>query len=236
MSIRIRGGNSITGGNDPLYVIDGFPIYNNSSESNAGALNSQAINPLSSINPGDIESVDVLKDASATALYGSRGANGVVIITTKKGKAGVNKVTYDGSLGVQTASKKIDLLNAKEWATLKNDARINSGKTPLFTASQLDSLGSAGTDWQSAALRSATIQNHSLSFTGGNDKTRYSISTGYLKQDGILIGTDFSRFSSRVSLDSKISNKWAPESDPQQISAKEFRVPKTQWLACGSAG
>ena len=117
-------------------------------------------------------------------------------------------MTYDGSLGVQTASKKIDLLNAKEWATLKNDARINSGKTPLFTASQLDSLGSAGTDWQSAALRSATIQNHSLSFTGGNDKTRYSISTGYLKQDGILIGTDFSRFSSRVSLDSKISNKF----------------------------
>ena len=208
VSIRIRGGNSITGGNDPLYVIDGFPIYNNSNESNAGALNSQAINPLSSINPGDIESVDVLKDASATAIYGSRGANGVVIITTKKGKAGVNKVTYDGSLGVQTASKKIDQLNAKEWATLKNDARANSGKAPLFSAAQLDSLGSAGTDWQSAALRSATIQNHNLSFTGGNEKTHYSISTGYLKQDGILIGTDFSRFSSRVSLDSKISNKF----------------------------
>ena len=208
VSIRIRGGNSITGGNDPLYVIDGFPVYNNSSETNAGALNSQPVNPLSSINPGDIESVDVLKDASATAIYGSRGANGVVIITTKKGKAGVNKVTYDGSIGVQTASKKIDLLNAKEWATLKNDARINSGKAPLYSASQLDSLGRAGTDWQSAALRSATIQNHNLSFTGGNDKTHYSVSTGYLSQDGILVGTDFRRFSSRIALDSKISNKF----------------------------
>jgi len=207
-SIRIRGGNSITGGNDPLYVIDGFPVYNNSSETNAGALNSQAINPLSSINPGDIESVDILKDASATAIYGSRGANGVIIITTKKGKTGANKVTYEGSYGIQTATNKIKLLSAKEWGQLKNDARANSGKTAAYTAAQLDSLGSVNNDWQDAALRNAAIQNHNLSFVGGNDKTRYSVSTGYLKQDGILIGTDFQRLSTRVALDSKLSEKF----------------------------
>lgn len=208
VSIRIRGGNSITGGNEPLYVIDGFPVYNNSVESNSGALQAQSISPLTNINPSDIESIDVLKDASATAIYGSRGANGVVIITTKKGKTGTNKVTYDGSFGIQNATKKIDLLNAKQWGQLKNDARAASGKTPAFTSSQLDSLGNAGTDWQEATLSDATVQNHNLSFTGGNDKTRYSISTGFLNQNGIVIGTDFKRISSKIAVDSKISEKF----------------------------
>jgi len=217
-TVRIRGGNSINGGNDPLYVVDGFPIYNDNSVANAGALIGAVagsstgagtnINPLSSINPSDIESIDVLKDASATAIYGSRGANGVIIITTKQGKTGASSITVDVSYGVQQIIHPISLLNAKQWATYKNDARANAGLSPQFTSAQLDSLGSHNTDWQSAALRVAPISNHQITFNGGNEKTRYSISLGYLDQQGIIIGSDFQRYTGRLRLDSKLSEKF----------------------------
>ncbi len=216
-TVRIRGGNSINGGNDPLYVIDGFPVYNDNSIANAGALIGAVvgsstgagtnINPLSSINPSDIESVDVLKDASATAIYGSRGANGVIIITTKQGKTGASTVTFDESYGLQQVSHQINLLNAEQWGIYKNDARTNAGLTPQFSQSQLDSLGKNNTNWQSASLRTAPISNHQVTFNGGNDKTKYSISLGYLKQQGIVIGSDFQRFTGRVRLDSKLSDR-----------------------------
>ncbi|GGN05147.1 SusC/RagA family TonB-linked outer membrane protein [Dyadobacter beijingensis] len=208
VSIRIRGGNSITGGNEPLYVIDGFPVYNSNADASAGVTAGPSINALSSLNPSDIESIEVLKDASATAIYGSRGANGVVIITTKKGKAGQNTLTYDAYYGTQKVLKKVDVLtNAKDWALLKNDARANSGKAPYYTQSQLDALGE-GTDWQNEAFRSAPIQNHQLSLTGGDDRTRYSISGNYFKQDGVLRNTDFERYSGRINLDRDFSAKF----------------------------
>ncbi|SEJ55141.1 TonB-linked outer membrane protein, SusC/RagA family [Dyadobacter sp. SG02] len=208
VSIRIRGGNSITGGNEPLYVIDGFPVYNSNADASAGVTAGPSINALSSLNPSDIESIEVLKDASATAIYGSRGANGVVIITTKKGKAGQNTLTYDAYYGTQKVLKKVDVLtNAKDWALLKNDARVNSGKAPYYTQAQIDALGE-GTDWQNEAFRSAPIQNHQLSLTGGDDRTRYSISGNYFKQDGVLRNTDFERYSGRINLDRDFSSKF----------------------------
>ncbi|MCF0073863.1 TonB-dependent receptor [Dyadobacter sp. CY261] len=208
VSIRIRGGNSITGGNEPLYVIDGFPVYNSNADASAGVTAGPSINALSSLNPSDIESIEVLKDASATAIYGSRGANGVVIITTKKGKAGQNTLTYDAYYGTQKVLKKVDVLtNAKDWALLKNDARVNSGKAPYYTQDQLNALGE-GTDWQSEAFRSAPIQNHQLSLTGGDDRTRYSISGNYFKQDGVLRNTDFERYSGRINLDRDFSSRF----------------------------
>jgi TonB-linked SusC/RagA family outer membrane protein len=207
-SIRIRGGNSITGGNEPLYVIDGFPVYNDISSADAGAIaSSTRVNPLSSISPNDIESIDVLKDASATAIYGSRGANGVIIVTTKKGQTGPARVTYDGSYGFQEISHKIDLLNAKQWGNFKNDARINNGKTALYTSAQLDSLGQHSTDWQAAALRKAPIQSHQISINGGDEKTKYSVSLGVLNQQGIIVGSDFGRYNGRVRLDSKVNDR-----------------------------
>lgn len=207
VSIRIRGGNSITGGNEPLYVIDGFPVYNSNADASAGVTAGPSINALSSLNPSDIESIEVLKDASATAIYGSRGANGVVIITTKKGKAGQNTLTYDAYYGTQKVLKKVDVLtNARDWALLKNDARANSGKAPYYTQAQIDALGE-GTDWQSEAFRSAPIQNHQLSLTGGDDRTRYSISGNYFKQNGVLRNTDFERYSGRINLDRDFSSK-----------------------------
>nr|WP_293837092.1 TonB-dependent receptor [uncultured Arsenicibacter sp.] len=203
VSVQIRGNNSITAGSDPLYVIDGFPINNDYSLNDAGVTNGSKINPLSSINTSDIETIDVLKDASATAIYGSRGANGVVIITTKTGTKGKSSVNYDGYYGVQSVIRTIPLLNAGEWWQLRKDAARNSGKTtslPTVSGYKLDTSG-VGTDWQAAAFRQAPIQNHNLSILSGSDKTRLAISGNYFKQDGILQNTGFSRYSTRINVD-----------------------------------
>jgi TonB-linked SusC/RagA family outer membrane protein len=208
VSIRIRGGGSIQGGNEPLYVIDGYPVYNNAVST--GAVTGASINPLSSINPADIESIDILKDASSTAIYGSRGANGVIIITTKKGKADQNIITYDVSYGVQTLRKKIDLLNAKQFASLRNDALYDTtpanGRFQYLTQEQIDQLGE-GTDWQDEAFRSAAVQNHQLSLSGGTQKTRYAISGNYFNQDGIIRSTDFERYGARVNIDTRPTDR-----------------------------
>jgi TonB-linked SusC/RagA family outer membrane protein len=206
VSIRIRGGNSITAGNEPLYVIDGFPVYNDNGVANAGVASGPSINALAGINASDIESIDILKDASATAIYGSRGANGVVIITTKKGKVGAPVITYDGSYGLQQVVKKLDLLDAAQWGQLKNDALSDAGKPLQYTPEELSQLGK-GTDWQSAAFRTAPQQNHQLAISGGNENVHYLVSGGYVKQEGILRNTDFNRISGRINLDINASSK-----------------------------
>ena len=209
VSVQIRGNNSITAGSDPLYVIDGFPINNDYSLADAGVTDGSKINPLSSINTADIENIDVLKDASATAIYGSRGANGVVIITTKSGSKNKSSINYDGFIGTQEVIKTIPLLNAAEWWSLRKDAAANSGKTvsiPNITGYSLDTTG-AGTDWQAAAFRKATQQSHNLSILSGSDKTRLAISGNYFKQNGILQNTDFRRYSARVNLDHNYSDR-----------------------------
>jgi TonB-dependent starch-binding outer membrane protein SusC len=207
-SIRIRGSNSINGGSAPLYVIDGFPVYNNNSTTSSGALSGESINALSTINSNDIESIDVLKDASATAIYGSRGANGVVLITTKKGKTGKGVVSYDASFGVQSVIHPLSLLtDSKEWARIKNEARVNAGKAAYYTDAQIAALPE-GTDWQAAAFRNANIKNHQLQISGGDDKTKYSISGGYYDQDGVLLNTNFKRYSGRINLDRVVTSKF----------------------------
>lgn len=205
VSVRIRGGNSITAGNEPLYVIDGFPVYNNNTDVSAGVASGPNINALAGLNPADIESIDILKDASATAIYGSRGANGVVVVTTRRGKAGHNIVNYDGSYGVQQVNHKIDVLtDSKQWALLKNDARLNAGKTAYYTDGQIAEL-SGGTDWQNAAFRTAPSQNHQLTISGGDDKTHYAVSGNYFRQDGVLLNTNFERFSGRLNFDRQVT-------------------------------
>lgn len=209
VSIRIRGGASIQGGNEPLYVIDGFPLYNSSSST--GVLSGTPTNPLASINPGDIESVDILKDASATAIYGSRGANGVVIITTKKGKADRTAITYEGSFGSQSVLKTIDVLGARDFAILRNevlfDTKPSAGAYQYLSQAQIDQLGQ-GTRWQQEAFRKAPTQNHQLSISGGSQKVQYLLSGNYLNQEGIIKNTDFSRISFRANVDAKPSDKF----------------------------
>jgi len=209
-SVRIRGGNSIYGGNEPLYVIDGFPIYNDNSKlssySGTGTNPTSAgLDALSTINPADIESIEVLKDASATSIYGSRGANGVIIITTKKGKRGTNNVSYQGYYGDQKISHTIPLLNGSQWASLRNDILASQGQAPAFTDAQVAAFGK-GTDWQAAAFRTAPIQNHEITLSGGDEKSRYYIAGNYFDQDGILLNTNFKRYSLRINYDRDISN------------------------------
>lgn len=206
-SVRIRGGNSITAGNEPLYVVDGVLIYNDNSNGTAGVTNSGAgVNVLSTINPSDIESIEVLKDASATAIYGSRGANGVVLITTKKGTKGQDIVSFQTYYGTQRISKKLDLLDASQWASLRNDVQASIGQSPSFSPTQIEDLKTSGNyDWQSAAFRNAPIQNQQLTFSGGDDRSRYSVSAGHFDQEGIVIGSNFRRISLRANYERNYS-------------------------------
>ncbi|WET01991.1 TonB-dependent receptor [Flavobacterium sp. YJ01] len=210
-SVRIRGGNSITAGNEPLYVVDGILIYNDNANSSAGVTYAGAsVNVLSTINPADIESIEVLKDASATAIYGSRGANGVVIITTKKGTKGQDNISYQGYFGFQNISKKLKLMNASEWASLRNDVQASIGQAPSFTAAQIEAFKTSGSyDWQSAAFRTAApVQSHNLSFSGGDERSRYSVSAGYFDQEGIVLGSDFKRISLRANYERNYSQNF----------------------------
>lgn len=188
-TIRIRGGNSITGGNEPLYVIDGFIVYNDAEATRTGASGSDAsLDPLSFLNPSDIESIEILKDVSATAIYGTRGANGVIIITTRKGYHGRNNINYSGTVGWSTANKTLDFLDADQFTALYNE--LNPG-SPLPAPVQ-------NYDWQDAALRTAFSQEHQLSVIGGDEVSRYSISGSYKKQDGIIVNTGLKRYAGRI--------------------------------------
>ncbi len=191
MSIQIRGTNSIQGGNEPLYVIDGFPT-------------NQSM--LLSLNSSDIESMEILKDASATAIYGSRGANGVVIVTTKKGAKKKTQIDFETSYGVQTLRKKMDLMNAREYATLVNRTRENGGLTPYFTEQQINSFGD-GFDWQDELFRPAAFKKAALNINGGTDETQYSIGGSLIEQDGIVKRSFYDRYSLVMNLTQKLGNK-----------------------------
>jgi TonB-linked SusC/RagA family outer membrane protein len=194
ISIRVRGVTSIAGGNEPLFVIDGVPQFNN---------DNRAMNGMSSFNASDIESIEVLKDASATAIYGSRGANGVVQITTKSGKAGVSRVTYESTYTNQIIQRKLNLMNGVQMIDFIKQYYTNSN---LVLPAEVTNATNAETDWQDQVLRSALQQNHTLSFSGGNDKTQYYVSGNYLDQPGIITGTDFNRGSMRFNLTSKLNS------------------------------
>lgn len=185
-SIRIRGGNSITAGNEPLYVIDGF----------VGAGN------ISSINPNDIESMQVLKDASSTAIYGARGANGVILITTKQGRAGTMEVNLSSSYGIQQLPRKVDVLSGREFAEWINGQDTNPSDGLPF---DLDNLPGEETDWQDVMISPAPITDNQISISGGTEKTKYFVSAGFFGQDGIIESTSFKRYSLRSNIDSKLS-------------------------------
>ncbi|MBC6369170.1 hypothetical protein DDT91_20450 [Algoriphagus sp. AK58] len=217
-SVRIRGAGSLSAGNEPLYVVDGFPVTNDFDQRN---------NPLNTINPSDIDNIQVLKDASATAIYGSRGANGVILITTKSGKNGTSRIDFNVSTGVQQVEKLVDVLNAREFAAYINESRnnawVNSGPNRLATDPNSvrlnnvmyllpevfqnpESLGE-GTNWQKEIFRTARMNNYQLNFSGGNDKTKYFVSAGYLDQQGVIINSDLKRYSFRVNVESQMNKR-----------------------------
>jgi len=208
VSIRIRGGASIQGGNEPLYVIDGFPVYNQTESTGVGS--GTPVNPLASISPTDIESIEVLKDAAATAIYGSRGANGVILVTTKKGRAGHVQLSYDGSFGAQNVLKQIDVLNARDFAVLRNEALYDVnpslGAYQYRTKTEIDQLGE-GTNWQKEAFQSGKVYNQQLSLSGGAEKMQYYLGANYFDQDGVIINTNFKRIGFRSNIDANPFNR-----------------------------
>lgn len=203
-SVRIRGSSSINAGSEPLYVIDGFPVDNNSDSQGGSVAEGPNLNAMSTISPSDIESIDVLKDASATAIYGSRGANGVIIITTKRGINGKAQINYDTYLSVSQVSKTLDVLNAGQFAFYINEARYNNGKPRFYNDPFKFGVG---TNWQDEIFRTAYTKNHDLSIKGGNEQIKYALSASYMDQAGIIIQTDFTRYNFRANLDFKASDK-----------------------------
>jgi len=210
VNIQIRG---IGGFNEspPLYVIDGvqIPPYGESPSTSGAGSNStnpnEGSNPLSSIDPSQIASIDILKDASATAIYGSQASNGVVIITTKRGAAGTPTISYDGYNGWQSLPKYYDVMNLPEYATFMNEksAIIGYDLRPEFANPQY--LGQ-GTNWQKALFRTAPMQNHNVAITGGDARTKYYISATYFSQEGIALGSDFSRTSIKANIDNQTTD------------------------------
>ncbi|MGB4415504.1 MAG: TonB-dependent receptor [Paludibacter sp.] len=189
-TIRIRGGSSLNASNDPLIVIDGLPLDNNGIKGVA--------NPLSAINPNDIESFTVLKDASATAIYGSRASNGVIIITTKKGEKGSKpKVSYDGNASMSNVKRTIEVMNGDEFRTLVTNLFSGTGQTDIDARK---ALGTDNTDWQSLIYRTAFSQEHNITVAGGLKNTPYRAALGYNNQDGILKTSNFERFTGSLNL------------------------------------
>lgn len=186
VEVQIRGSNSMIGDNSPLFVVDGFPVTGD----------------IQFLNPADIESMDILKDASSTAIYGSRGANGVIIITTKRGKQGQQgRIDIDSYYGMQEAVNRYEVLTAKEYAIVANEWSKNMGQPLTFDVNQVQD---PGTDWQSYVFRKSPMHNHTITFSGGGGKTRYSLSANYFDQEGILINNQVKRGSVTLNLDHQV--------------------------------
>ena len=227
VSVQIRGISSF-GSGGPLYVIDGV-IIGSTASMGAGT------NPLAAINPSEIESVDVLKDASATAIYGSQATNGVVIITTKRGVVAPPRISYDVYTGFQQLPRRIPTMNLREYATFINERNSGLGwgfdTRPEFANPQY--LGK-GTDWQKELFRNAPMTNHTITVNGGDIKTQYLLSGSYFKQDGIALGSDFRRISVRLNLDNKTTN-WLKIGTSLQLANIKENVNSTSSNVINSA-
>ncbi|MHA4806848.1 SusC/RagA family TonB-linked outer membrane protein [Flavitalea flava] len=198
VSVQIRGVSSISGSNSPLYVIDGI-IIPPVSDPGGGS------NPLNTINPAEIESIDVLKDASASAIYGSQATNGVIVITTKRGKVGAPQISYDGYAGYQEIPKRLPTMNLQQFAGYLN-ARGQAWGFDIRPEFANPKYLGAGTDWQKELFRKAPDMSHTLTVSGGDNRTQYLLSGSYFKQKGMALGSDFERYSVRLNLDNKTTN------------------------------
>lgn len=211
-SIRVRGQATINSNAEPLYVIDGVIVQGGGTSGSDFGLGDalgngsvSTISPLSTINPSDIVSMEILKDASATAIYGAQGANGVVLITTKRGKAGEAKFTYDGMMAVQRQTKRLDMMNLREFANYYNEF-VQVGELDVNGYYADPSILGKGTNWQDAVFQTALQHQHQISADGGTEKIKYYVSASYMDQDGTLIGSNFNRYSFRVNLDSQLKS------------------------------
>jgi TonB-linked SusC/RagA family outer membrane protein len=213
VSIRVRGQATINSGAEPLYVIDGVIVQGGSTSGSGLGLGDKlgngsvsTISPLSTINPADIVSMEILKDASATAIYGAQGSNGVILITTKRGKAGEAKFSYEGLYGVQHQAKRLDMMNLREFAEFSASVAAETNSLTDRPEFQDPSLLGKGTNWQNAIFQNAPIMQHQISAQGGTETVRYYVSGAFMNQDGTIIGTEFQRYSFRANLDAQLKS------------------------------
>ena len=236
--IRVRGAGSISASSSPLYVVDGYPLGDQN---------------LNAVNPNDIESIEILKDASAAAIYGSRGANGVVLITTKSGKSGKLNINFDTYAGIQQVGKKMDVLNRDQFIEYSKEAFNTNYVSKVAGAKASDPLsarpsasrykypevfdtnpsGLPNTDWQDEIFRSAPVQNYQLSLSGGDAKTQYMFSGGYYSQDGIVINTDYERYNARAKVDSKLTDFLKIGINLTSYYSQENRLNEGHWASDG---
>jgi TonB-linked SusC/RagA family outer membrane protein len=233
-SITVRGRRSINASNDPLFVIDGVPVMSGTSTGTdselagrspslpGGTAQTSGTNPLNDFNPADIASVEVLKDAAATAIYGSRGANGVVLITTKRGKQGKTTVSYSGYYGVTQPFSTFPMMNGQQFADMKREAfragPLGAGRAAwdgtippdasIFTDELKQVQNNQSTDWQKLIFKNGSQVNHQVSVNGGSEKTQFNLSIGYFKQDGTIPGMDFEKMTARINIDHQISKRF----------------------------
>lgn len=203
VTMRIRGTSTIGSGSDPLFVVDGIPLDNDQTGNrNVGEAR---VNGLSQINPADIESMEILKDAAATAIYGARASNGVVLITTKRGSQGAAEVSFDTYTGVSQIARRYDLLGASDFAKMVNEGMAQLAKPPIYSQSFINNP-TYDTDWQDQIFRTAKVYNANISMRGGNKSTGYMVSGGYMDQEGTIVETRFKRYSMRANIDHKIND------------------------------
>lgn len=209
ISVNVRGVGSVNSGNSPLYVIDGLPFTNSNAVTGSGdrfGAPRTERSPLSSINPADIESIEVLKDASATAIYGARGANGVILITTRSGKQGKMVVNYDGYAGAQNVANKIDMLSGRDYQRVINEIIDAGGGSPQ---DRVNDFSGEGTDWlEEVYVPNAGIQSHNLTMSGGNESTKYMVSMNYFNQEGLIMNSSFERYGVRLNLEHQASERF----------------------------
>jgi len=208
--IRIRGASSVNAANEPLYVIDGLPIDNSPAITTSGLYapdNQTPRNPLNTLNPADIESIEILKDASAAAIYGSRGANGVILVTTKRGEKGSLKVDYNYYVSTQTVARKLKVMDTDEYIRVSNELQESQGLPPVYSQEDIQRIGK-GTNWQDEIFRNGLIQNHNVSLSGGSDNSNYYVSLNYFDQKGVVLGSDLKRFTAKINYEYKASDKF----------------------------
>jgi len=223
ISVKIRGTNSLMGNNEPLYVIDGMPMINNNMSRPGGWERQEPLNMLSNLNPNDIESVQVLKDASATAIYGSRGANGVIIITTKKGKSGQAMVDFEYSHTISKVYHNYEFSNVEQYAEIENAFLTNTRgvSAPSYryvaadsnlygldnTPAQLAAIYGEGTNWLDEVLQTGKVSNYNLSIQGGDDRTTYLISANYYDEEGVVLKSGYTRGTLRANINSQVNER-----------------------------
>ncbi|MEJ8757324.1 TonB-dependent receptor [Pontibacter sp. H259] len=206
VNIRVRGAASVSASNQPLYVVDGIPV----TSTDLGSTNTEPLNPIADINPNDIESIEILKDASAAAIYGSRASNGVVIITTKRGKAGKTNVNFNYYTGWSRPTKIREFLNAAEYKELFSEAAENEGYDPteIFDFFGLDINSEVDQNWDEEPFQNGSVSQYEISLNGGNEKTRFYINGNYNTTNGIIVGNEFDRAAGRLNIDHSISDRF----------------------------